>query len=68
LPIGQVSAPFRTPLGIHLMIICERISPRSIPIDRQQIKQSIEQKKLALEAMRQMRNLRRDAYIEIKKD
>lgn len=66
LPVGQVSAPFRTPLGIHLMIICERISPRSVPIDRKQIKQTLEQKKLALEAMRLMWDLRRSAYIEVR--
>lgn len=64
LPVGQVSTPFRTPLGIHLMMVCERITPRSIPIDRQQIKDTILQRKMALEAMRQMRNLRRDAFVE----
>ena len=67
LQVGEISEPFRTEYGIHLITVCERIDADKTLIDRDRIKNGLFQKKMALESRRYMRNLRREAFVEIRK-
>jgi peptidyl-prolyl cis-trans isomerase SurA len=70
LKVGAVSDPIITPQGIHLFMLCERIDlpPSKALMEAQDdaIRQSIYQEKLELEAQKYLRNLRREAFIEIR--
>lgn len=66
LPVGEASDAFRTPVGVHLMIVCQRIEPRSVPIHEEQVRQIITQKKLSLEAIKTIRDLRRRAFLDVR--
>lgn len=66
LELGKISEPFRTPLGVHLMIMCERIQARSTAINRDEIKGQLLKQKVLLEALRTLRNERRNAFIDIR--
>lgn len=66
LKAGEISKPFRTELGVHLMTVCERIEAGNTLVNVSQVREALAQKKMALEARRFMRDLRRDAFIEIR--
>jgi len=66
LQVGKVSRPILTPVGVHLMIVCQRIEPRSMPVHEEQVREILMRKKLTLEAMKTMRNLRREAFIDVR--
>lgn len=66
LRVGDVSTPFATPEGIHIIQLCERIEmPRQLP-SKEQVRDKIYREKLELEATKRMRDLRREALIEIR--
>jgi peptidyl-prolyl cis-trans isomerase SurA len=66
LKVGGISEPFATIDGINLLMLCERIDmPAALP-DREQIRQVIFRQKLELEAEKHLRNLRREAFIEVR--
>jgi peptidyl-prolyl cis-trans isomerase SurA len=67
LATGTPSEPFITPIGVHVLMVCERIEARSSAVDKNRIREMIIQKKLGLEAIRIMRNLRREALLELRK-
>jgi peptidyl-prolyl cis-trans isomerase SurA len=75
LTVGQVSDPFASEMGIQVFILCERIdlpdmampettSTADIPED--QIRARLFNEKLELEAQKYLRNLRREAFIEVR--
>lgn len=67
LHVGDVSDPLVTPKGIELVMLCERIEPATTGLpDAEPIRQKLFQEKLELEAEKHLRDLRRDAYIDIK--
>lgn len=70
LSVGQASEPVITPQGIRLFMLCERIdlpAVKSAPADSEDaIRQSIYNEKLELEAQKYMRDLRRQAFIEVR--
>ncbi len=66
LGVGQISEPFRTPAGIHLLMVCEKIEAQSALVHREKVKEMIKRRKLGLEALRLMRDARRNAYIEVR--
>jgi peptidyl-prolyl cis-trans isomerase SurA len=66
LGVTEVSEPFATKEGVRLLMLCEKIElPTDLP-DREKVKQQLFSQKLELEAEKHLRNLRRDAFIDIK--
>ncbi len=66
LRVGDVSEPYATPEGIHMMMLCERVEmPANLP-PTDKVKEGLFQEKLQLEAAKHMRDLRREAFIEVR--
>lgn len=67
LEVGGVSEPILTPDALRLVMLCEKIEPSSgyLP-DAVEVRQKLFAEKIELEAQKQLRNLRRDAFISIK--
>jgi peptidyl-prolyl cis-trans isomerase SurA len=66
LDVGETSEPVATPQGLRLVTLCEKIVPAVSVGDREQTRQKLFNAKIELEAAKTLRNLRRDAFIEIK--
>lgn len=66
LRVGEIGKPFRTQKGIHLLMLCEKIEASATQPDREQVREILGREKLQREVRRYMRNLRRNAYIEIR--
>lgn len=68
LPVGQISAPFRGPAGIQLLMVCERRGAfeRPPPPTREAVQQRLEREQIERLAARYLRDLRRDAFIDIR--
>ncbi len=66
LPVGSVSEPFASQEGIRLFMLCERVEKSAPLADRDETMQRLLQEKLELEAQKYLRNLRRNAFIEIR--
>lgn len=64
--VGAMSEPFTSPDGLRLYMLCERTTPKSETIARDEIYPILMQQKVELEAQKYMRNLRRDAFIDIR--
>jgi peptidyl-prolyl cis-trans isomerase SurA len=69
--IGEVSDPIITPQGIRLLMLCERIDiPPGKVLDTtasdEEARRAIFKEKIELEAQKYMRNLRREAFIEVR--
>lgn len=66
LRVGDVSEPYATPEGIHIVQLCERIDmPRQLP-DENEVRDKLFREKIELEAAKRLRELRREALIEIR--
>lgn len=66
LEVGDPSKPVRTETGIHVFMICDREQP-AVPVpDRGAIENSIGQARLSMLARRYLRNLRRDALVDVR--
>lgn len=68
LEVGQVSDPFISATAIRLVILCEKVESAGdggLP-EAEKIRQELFADKMELEAQKHLRNLRRDAYIDIK--
>ncbi|CAN5161933.1 peptidylprolyl isomerase [soil metagenome] len=64
--VGSISAPVRTPLGIHLLAVCgRRVGGPDAPTF-QQVEGRLQNQNLAMLARRYIRDLRSDALIEMK--
>ncbi len=66
LDVGEASQPVRTDTGIHVFIVCERVQPEAPEPDRRAIENSIGQARLSMLARRYLRDLRRDAVVDIR--
>ena len=67
LPIGRGSVPVVRPGGVHVFVVCRRDEPKSATLPtREDISRSLTNTRLALMARRYLRDLRRDAIIEIR--
>lgn len=67
LEVGEVSEPLMGPDAVRLVVMCEKIEPAGGDTpDVERIRQQLFAEKLELEAQKHMRNLRRDAFIDIK--
>lgn len=66
LHVTEITEPFAAPDGIHLLMLCERIDlPTPLP-DREEVKQSLFEEKLGLEAEKYLRGLRREAFVDVR--
>jgi peptidyl-prolyl cis-trans isomerase SurA len=66
LAVGQPSDPIRTDDGFHVLMVCDRQQPEVPEPDRQAIETSIGQARLSMLARRYLRDLRRDAVVDIR--
>lgn len=66
LNVGEVSEPLLSTKEILLVKLCDRVEPPTTPPPADEIKQKLFAEKLELEAAKTLRNLRRDAYIDIR--
>jgi len=67
LNVGQVSDPIPGRDAVHIVMLCEKIEPATgnLP-DAEAVRQRLFSEKIELEAQKHLRNLRRDAFIDIK--
>lgn len=64
--VGSISDPVRSPLGLHLLAVCDRrVGGPEVP-SRQQIENRLQGQNFAMLGRRYLRDLREDALIEIK--
>jgi peptidyl-prolyl cis-trans isomerase SurA len=66
LEVGDPSEPVRTETGIHVFMVCEREQPALPDPDRRAIENSIGQARLSMLARRYLRDLRRDAVVDLR--
>jgi len=66
LPIGQASKPLRTEQGYHVLMVCARKEAEIVRPNRDVVRESLGQQRLSMMARRYMRNLRRNAVIELR--
>lgn len=66
LGVTEVSEPLLQDTSVMLMMPCERIEPSVSLPDAKVVRSQLYNEKLELEAQKYMRNLRRDAFIDIK--
>jgi peptidyl-prolyl cis-trans isomerase SurA len=64
LEVGQLSAPIRTKVGLHVLAICGKRSAGAAQIDHDQIENRLTGQQLSMVARRYMRDLRNSATIE----
>ena len=66
LPVHKVSEPVKTPFGWHLIEVLERKEiDDSDTFKRQQVRQSLEQRKFTEAVQNWQQHLRADAYVNI---
>ena len=67
LQVGEVSPPLPAPEFVRLVVLCEKIEPAAgnLP-DADAVRQRLFTEKIELEAEKHLRNLKRDAFIDIK--
>lgn len=67
LGVGETSVPMINDSGVRLFTLCEKIDPAlgNMP-PAAEVRRQLFNEKIELEAQKHMRNLRRDAFIEIK--
>lgn len=66
LKVGQVSQPFASKEGIRLLMLCERTDKPVSAEDRQKIRNDLMNERLSLETIKYIRNLKREAFVEIR--
>ena len=66
LNVGEISAPFATDQGIQLYMLCGRGDAPPVSVDTERVQNIIFKQKMELAAQKYMRDLRRDAYLEIR--
>ena len=66
LPIGRASKPLRTEQGYHVLMVCARKDAEIVRPNRNVVRESLGQQRLGMMARRYMRNLRRNAVIELR--
>ncbi len=66
LDVGVASVPVRTEDGIHVLMVCDREQPEVPEPDRKAIENSIGQARLSMLARRYLRDLRRDAVVDVR--
>ena len=68
LGVGELSEPLVAPRKVRLVMLCERMEGIGNTVDTETTRQQLFTEKLELEAQKHLRNLRRDASIDIRTD
>ena len=63
---GQISDPILTANAVQILQVRDRRKVQPAPVDRDQVRLSLEQAQLERQAARYLRDLRRDAFIDIR--
>lgn len=63
---GEVSSPLASEEGIHIYMLCGRKDGVNAPVSEDRARAALYQQRMELEAQKYMRNLRRDAFIDIR--
>jgi peptidyl-prolyl cis-trans isomerase SurA len=66
LPDGQVSSPLRVSEGVAVMMVCSRQDTGGDGVDRDQIRGNLAEQKIDMMQRRLLRDLRSNAYIDIR--
>lgn len=66
LKIGDISMPFASAEGIRLYMLCNKKEISGSSLSNDKIKESIYRQKFELEVEKYLRNLRREAFIEVR--
>jgi peptidyl-prolyl cis-trans isomerase SurA len=66
LEVGTFSDPIKVDNGLLLLMVCKRNEPKSSLPNREAIQKTLEQRRLGMLAQRYMRDLRRDAVVELR--
>jgi len=66
LPLNTVSQPIRTEKGVHLFMVCDRIQSDANLPDRDEVRRTLLFKRLDQVSRQYLRDLRRDAFIDIR--
>ena len=67
LPLGRGSQPLQSDAGFRVVMVCERVAPPEAKAPtRADIQAGLESRRVVLLAQRYLRNLRRDAFVEIR--
>ena len=67
LAVGEVSDPIVSPAGVHIFQVRDqREQAAAAGTDREAVRQSIEQQQLERQASRYLRDLRRDAFVDVR--
>ena len=64
LQVGQLSAPIRTKVGLHVLAICGKRAAGAAQVDHDQIENRLTGQQLSMVSRRYMRDLRNSATIE----
>ncbi len=64
--VGDVSSPLASDNGVKLYMLCGKREGVTAVVDADRAKGAVYQQRMELEAQKYMRNLRRDAFIEIR--
>ncbi len=66
LNVTEITEPFAAPDGIHLLMLCERITiPNPLP-EREKVREALFRQKLELEVEKYLRTVRREAFIDVR--
>jgi peptidyl-prolyl cis-trans isomerase SurA len=67
LPVGQISDPIVSPAGVHIFQVRDqRAVAAAATADRAAVEQSIEQEQIERQSTRYLRDLRRDAFVDVR--
>ncbi len=67
LKVGEISDPLVSAAGVHIFQLRDRRSAAAPGVaDRERVKQTLEQEQLERQASRYLRDLRRDAFIDVR--
>ena len=64
--VGAISAPVRTPLGVHLLAVCDRRAGGPEAPNFNEVENRLRGQQLSMLARRYIRDLREDAHIDFK--
>jgi peptidyl-prolyl cis-trans isomerase SurA len=65
-PVGKISEPIRTDIGLHLVAVCDRHTGGAQALTREQIENRLYGEELSMIAKRALRDLRNSATIELR--
>jgi peptidyl-prolyl cis-trans isomerase SurA len=67
LRVGDISEPFATPDGIRLLMLCEKTPLPTGKANLKKIRERLLEEKYQIEALRRLRDLRREAFVEVRR-